>query len=119
MWTYTAYVLGKMFKNYSELTFKDVSGFFLKDIWKEKIILHEGERELYEDLEYLERLGVLSLSEKEDTEKMIITAKDLEKLNSITKVVERSEGSGTLLDEYKRRIDRALNLYMNELKKLR
>lgn len=106
MWTYTAYVIYKLSESSNELIFDTLQKFF-QHLWtSEKVKLYTEGNELRHDLEYLETLGLINLN---GTDKGAIRIQDLKKFENLPKIIH--EESGTLLDEYTKRIDRALQSY--------
>jgi len=116
MWTYTAFILGKYCEKnpekYDELPFSEFAKFVFDVLWREKnLIFHDGIMDLFEDLKYLQKLGIIELQEDENIERAKLKVKDKEKLNRVVKVV---EDSGTLtgvklLDVYTKRINSAID----------
>ena len=80
---------------------------------KEKLVFHDGDADLFDDLRYIEKIGIIELegADQGNLEKTHIRIKDKEKLSKIVKVVERPTNKFTgvkLFNEYTSRIDRAI-----------
>jgi len=114
MWTYTAFILGKYCKktkNYDELSFGEFARFVFDVLWREQnLIFHDGKMDLFEDLTYLKKLGIIELLEDENVERVKLKVKDKKKLDQVIRIV---EDSGTLtgvklLDKYTRKINSAI-----------
>jgi len=112
MWTYTSYILFKLFEKKTEtrqLTFEEVADFVFKVLWrKEKLAFHEDRNDLLGDLQYLEKMGIITLQKTDG--KTIIQIKDKKRLEEAVEIV---ENAGTLtgvklLDTYVERINRAI-----------
>lgn len=115
MWTYTSYILWKYFEKIAaksdELKFSELCDFIFNTLWrKQGVVFHDGVKDLYLDLEYLQKIGILEISENESLDKVRIKVKDQEKLREVAKVVESSPDVMKLdiLREYVERINRAI-----------
>lgn len=115
MWTYTTYILWKYVKKYPdkevELKFSEFADFIFKFLWRQnQLIFHDGIQDLYLDLKYLKKLGIIEFDDNEKLENIKIKVKDKDKLVQIVKVVEESATlTGVqLLGEYVQRIDAAI-----------
>ncbi len=110
MWNYTAYMLWK----YSEIVgesfnLRDFVNFVFVEVGrKQRIFFHDGERDLYGDLEYLKDLGAITLKSEGNTV-TIRVKKDV--LSRIAKEVEEfpKRVKSDVLKDYINRINRALS----------
>lgn len=136
MWTYTAYILREYCreKSINSLKFEGFYDFLSNVLWrKEHLSFHENRLVLYDDLEYLSRLKILSLSgnegivyEKDGLDKIIttnigkkiddvikeviITIINQQGLDNLSKVVENTDKAGCkeIYEEYNKRIKSAI-----------
>jgi len=116
MWTYTAYILSKYLtkgpiKEGVELKFAEFANFIFKILWpNEKLVFHDSIEDLFLDIKYLEKLGILTLNESDNLEKATIKIADKAKLERIAKIVEDSATlTGVeLLNTYVQRINSAI-----------
>jgi len=115
MWTYTSYILWKYFEKIAaksdELKLSELSDFIFNTLWrKEGVIFHEGVEDLYLDLKYLQKIGVLEIYESESLDETKIKVKDQEKLREAAKVAESLPDVMKLdaLREYVERINKAI-----------
>lgn len=114
-WNFTAYILWKysVKMRKTRINFRDFVNFVFIELGKkQKLFFHEGEKDLYKDLKYLEDIGVIELKEDEENtteivvkDKLAEIAKDVEKFPKIIKT--------RLFEEYLRRIDNAVNTASN------
>jgi hypothetical protein len=116
MWTYTAYILSKYLtkepiKEGVELKFAEFANFIFKILWRnEKLVFHDSIEDLFLDIKYLEKLGILTLNKSDNLEKATIKIADKAKLERIAKIVEDSATlTGVeLLNTYVQRINSAI-----------
>jgi len=115
MWTYTSYILSKYFEKIAaksdELKFSELCDFIFNTLWRrEGVVFHDGVKDLYLDLEYLQKIGILEIQKNENLDKVKIKVKDPEKLRDVAKTVESSSDVMKLdiLREYVARINKAI-----------
>lgn len=115
MWTYTAYILSKYLakepSKETELKFTEFANFVFKVLWRqEKLVFHDSIEDLLLDIKYLEKLGIVTLQEDENLEKITISVRDKVKLRQAAKIVEESATlTGVeLLNTYVQKINRAV-----------
>ena len=115
-WSYTAYILWKYSEKVQNETvnFHDFSKFIFAELGRKwKLFLHDGDRDLYADLEYLKKIGAIDIDiEKTDEGQTIIIKIKKDNLKRIGEAVEKfvdvtSKRVG-LISECRRRIDRAI-----------
>jgi hypothetical protein len=114
MWTYTAYFLWRYFEKFPEkinkLELSELAEAILISLWKRsKIIFHVGMMDLYSDLEYLEKLRIISIQKSDKLEETKIMLEDEKRLRKIATDTREFSlyAPSNLLKEYIRRIDAA------------
>jgi hypothetical protein len=112
MWTYTGYVISTYFEKCSRtaLSFNTLAHIFFGVLRPNyKLILLDGEEELYRELEYLRNIGIIDLKESKNRKQTQIRIKNNEELNNIVKLVKSIPDSTglKLLGEYQTKIDNA------------
>jgi hypothetical protein len=104
-----------------ELPFSELSRFFSDYLFRRaKLSLLEGDANLLGDLEYLEKIGVISLERpggSRDFSSIKFAVKDTEEIDKISKIVEDSSviTGIELLEVYKTKIDDAMSMYFADL----
>ena len=116
MWTYTAYILCKYLERHPEkregLKFSDFADFIFNELWRKgRVVFHDGAEDLFSDILYLVKLGILEVERKEKFENSVIKIRNIEQLNEVAKVVENSFAviKFDLLDEYLKRINMVIS----------
>ncbi|NVM55953.1 MAG: hypothetical protein HWN66_19805 [Candidatus Helarchaeota archaeon] len=117
MWTYTSYILSKVCEKDAskceEFKFTDLSEFIFNILYrKHRVIFHDGEKDLYNDLYYLKELDILDFNDDndDDYEKIILKIKNIDKLNGIASIVKASPRVTKieLFKDYIEKIDKAV-----------
>ena len=120
VWSYTAYLLWKFSEvrgkeiedNKKIVKFSDFAQFVFDILGREcMLFLHDGEKDLYEDVEYLRDIGAIRNISIEPESKEYIIEID-ENLKEIAEVVERflnNQKKKGLISEYYNRLKKAIN----------
>jgi hypothetical protein len=109
MWTYLAYILERYWEatGKTKVLISEIYDFHAKFLWMgEHLTFWEGLNDLKSDISYLEKLK--SISTNGDEIQMI----NLGGLLSISNIVSNSDRDTKLYEEYRARINRAMNQWL-------